>query len=200
VLQIGFPTPPRIFQIFPPCLGYFSRVSNRFRSYLKLEKTLTCGALQSVALSSRFALWLAAMGGAIRTRAAWVFRRRLPCLKPHRRRLPCPKPTVASPHAPPPQPRSDASPTSPQFRPSCLSTASLPRSETTRCHCSGKLLHRRVFTPSRPSLTALLLLRRSPQRREALVSHVTEHRVAGCLTIAPLFLYPGELTAPSMLL
>jgi hypothetical protein len=66
--------------------GYFSRASNQFQSYLKLKKTLTCGALRSVALSPRAAPWLAAVGGAVRTCATRVFRRRLPCPKSRRRR------------------------------------------------------------------------------------------------------------------
>jgi hypothetical protein len=92
--------------------------------------------------------------------------------------------------------RSDASPTSPPFRLPCPSVALLPRSEAARRRCSGKPLHRRVFMP----LTTLLLLRRSPQRRESPPSRATEHRVANRLTVAPLLLHPGELTAPPVLL
>jgi hypothetical protein len=64
----------------------------RFRSYLKLEKTLTCGALWSVALSPHAAPWLAAVCSPIWTRAAQVFRHCLSCLKPRRCHLPCLKP------------------------------------------------------------------------------------------------------------
>jgi hypothetical protein len=92
--------------------------------------------------------------------------------------------------------RSDASPASPPFRLPCPSATLLPRSEAVRHRCSGKPLHRRVFTP----LTTLLLLRRSPQRRESPPSRATERHVAGRLTAAPLLLHPSELAAPPVLL
>jgi hypothetical protein len=61
----------------------------------------------------------------------------------------------------------DASPASPPFRLPCPSAASLPRSEAARRRCPGKPLCRRAFMPSRPPLTALILLHRSPQCRES---------------------------------
>jgi hypothetical protein len=137
VFQIGFPTTTN-FSSLP---RYFSRMSNRFWSYLKLEKTLTCGALRSVALSPRAALWLAAMGGAIRMRAARVFGCRLPF---RQRRLLCPSRAAASPVSEPHRrlashaaltARSDASPASPLFQPPCLSAASLPWSEAAAPPC-----------------------------------------------------------------
>jgi hypothetical protein len=73
-------------------------------------------------------------------------------------------------------------------------------SEATCYRCSGKPLRRRVFTPSRPLLTALLLLRRSPRRRESPSSHAAERRITGRLTAAPLLLRPGELAALPVLL
>jgi hypothetical protein len=92
----------------------------------EIEITLTCGALRLVALPPRAAPWLPAVGGAVRTHATQVFRRRCPtsprlprrpdseglkstvsppCPKPTAS-PPCPSPTVSPPvvrsHAPPP--------------------------------------------------------------------------------------------------
>jgi hypothetical protein len=152
--------------------SYFSRASNRFQSYLKLKKTLMCGALWSVASSPCAAPWLAAVGGAIQTRAARVFRRRIPC--PKRIAVVRRRPRLASPRLarrpdslclkPPPPFR---------FRPR-VSECTTPPSPPGRA------------SPPPPSP--------SPPSRAA------ECHVIGCLTAAPLPLRSGELTAPPTLL
>jgi hypothetical protein len=166
------------------------------------------GTLQSVALSPRAAPWLAAVGGAVRTRAAWVFRRPAavltaptPMSTPRRRRS-CvrsrPSPRLTSR----PDSRSDASPgkcrsdwpcsklpvskrAMPRRLPATLRRLPLGKCAAPSClHAESAAAHH----PPPPQVTA------TPPSR------ATERRVTDRLTITPLLLCPGELTAPPVLL
>jgi hypothetical protein len=158
---------------------------------------LTSGTLQSVALSPRAAPWLAAVGGAVRTRAAWVFRRPAAVL------------TAPTPMSTPrrltsrPDSRSDASPgkcrsdwlcsklpvskrATPRRLPATLRRLPLGKCAAPSClHTESAAAH---HPPPPPQVTA------TPPSR------ATERRVTGRLTITPLLLCPSELTAPPVLL
>jgi hypothetical protein len=167
---------------------------------------LTCGALRSVALSPRATPWLAAVGGAVRTCAARVFRRRIPCPRRttavrHRPDSLCPRHAALIAHV-----RSCRRLST--FDHACPSTPR-PRHRTTALHrlCPGE----RVAPPFSP-----LWLPCSPPSRchvlrlpaaspslflcRSLLSRAAERCVTSRLTATPLPLWPGDLTTPPALL
>jgi hypothetical protein len=190
VFQIGFPT-PTIFFRFASLPSYFSRASNQFRSYLKLKKMLTCGALRPVALSPRPA--------SCRYLDATSRVRGVPPLSDT---------ALASPHAQPRQPVSEAAAAFP------LLTARVRVHHTTIAARMRFAAYARVSTPRRRFLSALAAVLTSlPSPRALVVGRLTlfvsvqvsaepsrrapRRRPSNRRASTPL---PGELTAPPVLL